>query len=209
VNSSPRLAVASEHPIVVAGIHDLLDRGSGSTTWRFTQDPYQADVVIYDTFNLALGSAELDELRRLTTARPGRVLALSRLLRPTLTGQALAAGAVAPISMGAESDELVAAVEAVLDGTIRATAADACRHVDQLAAQLRPTAGLTPREESVLVLIAAGYSNKEIAAELYLSVNTIKSVNRSTYRRLGLRTRPQAVSWAVEHGYTRARTVSD
>ncbi len=49
--------------------------------------------------------------------------------------------------------------------------------------------------------IAAGYSNDQIAAELYVSINTVKTNIRSTYSRLGLRTRAQAVAWAIEHGY--------
>ena len=62
-----------------------------------------------------------------------------------------------------------------------------------------PGATLSARESEVLALIARGYSNKEIADELFLSINSIKSHIRSAYRRIGVERRTQAVLWAIEH----------
>ena len=53
---------------------------------------------------------------------------------------------------------------------------------------------------ATLRLIARGLSNKEIADQLYLSLNTVKSRIRAAYRRLGLTSRSQAVAWAIRHG---------
>ena len=65
----------------------------------------------------------------------------------------------------------------------------------------RPLGGadLAHRERQIVELIAAGLSNKDIAAHLVLSVNTIKSHIRSAYRKMGVETRAQAVRWALEH----------
>lgn len=60
--------------------------------------------------------------------------------------------------------------------------------------------GLTPREEEVIGLIAAGLSNDEIARSAGLSINSIKSYIRSAYRKIEVRTRAQAVVWALRHG---------
>ena len=60
-------------------------------------------------------------------------------------------------------------------------------------------AGLTERELDILERIAAGMSNTQIAAELYISINTVKSSIRTAYKRIGARTRSQAVLWAVQH----------
>ena len=49
-------------------------------------------------------------------------------------------------------------------------------------------------------LVAAGLSNKEIAEQLYLSINSIKTYIRSAYRRIGAASRSEAVLWALRHG---------
>ena len=60
----------------------------------------------------------------------------------------------------------------------------------------RPRAGrLTPRELDVLSRIARGLSNAEIAEELFLSVNSVKTYVRTAYRKIGVATRSQAVAW--------------
>jgi LuxR family maltose regulon positive regulatory protein len=59
---------------------------------------------------------------------------------------------------------------------------------------------LTERELSILRLMAAGLSNREIASELYLSVNTIKVYASRTYSKLGVHRRGEAVAQAREIG---------
>ncbi len=61
--------------------------------------------------------------------------------------------------------------------------------------------GLTPREARVVTLICHGLSNHEIAAELYLSINTIKTYIRGAYRKIEVTSRSQAVVWAFGHGF--------
>ena len=63
-------------------------------------------------------------------------------------------------------------------------------------------AGLTQREIDVLRLVARGLTNQEIAARLYLSLNTVKSYIRYGYRKIGAERRSQAVIWAERHGLT-------
>ena len=64
----------------------------------------------------------------------------------------------------------------------------------------RLATGLTEREVAVLELIAAGLSNDQIAAELFVSINTVKTYVRTAYRRIGAKSRSQAVIWAMQHG---------
>ncbi|WP_198150859.1 helix-turn-helix domain-containing protein, partial [Dietzia papillomatosis] len=61
-------------------------------------------------------------------------------------------------------------------------------------------AGLSPREAEVIGLIVQGLSNKDIAAQCYLSTNSVKTFIRSAYRKMGVSTRAQAVAWGIEHG---------
>jgi DNA-binding NarL/FixJ family response regulator len=60
--------------------------------------------------------------------------------------------------------------------------------------------GLTHRELTVISLIGAGLSNKQIAAQMYISDNTIKTYVRTAYRKLDVRSRIHAALWAMEHG---------
>ena len=64
----------------------------------------------------------------------------------------------------------------------------------------RRAAGLTEREVAVLELIAAGLSNDQIAAQLFVSINTVKTYVRTAYRRIGATSRSQAVIWALGQG---------
>ncbi len=61
--------------------------------------------------------------------------------------------------------------------------------------------GLNTREAAIVSLICAGRSNKDIATELYLSPNSIKTYIRTAYRKMGVDSRSQAVLWGVERGY--------
>lgn len=64
-----------------------------------------------------------------------------------------------------------------------------------------PEEPLSPREHEILDLIARGRSNYEITQQLYLSINTVKTYIRSTYTKIGVTTRVQAVLWALGHGF--------
>lgn len=59
---------------------------------------------------------------------------------------------------------------------------------------------LSVRERQVVTLIAHGLSNQEIAEELFLSINSVKTYVRSAYRRIGVTRRSQAVVWGLTHG---------
>lgn len=61
--------------------------------------------------------------------------------------------------------------------------------------------GLSAREVEVLRLICAGASNREIASALFLSIDTVKSCIKSTYRKIGATRRVEAVLWGLEHAY--------
>lgn len=198
------VCVVSAQPIIAAGIRALLAESTdGSSPYHAVSDPAEAAVVIYDVFNLALADHPANEqgLRDLVAAHPGRVLALSRLLQPGLTARALSIGAAAPISVSADSDELAALVEAAARGELVTDPQLVGRYDADLAQVLQAAVELTPRQKTVLSRVAAGYTNEEIAAELFISLNTLKSTIRGAYARIGVTNRASAVAWAIAHGY--------
>jgi DNA-binding NarL/FixJ family response regulator len=71
----------------------------------------------------------------------------------------------------------------------------------QRAAKLAelPEVSLSPREREVLGLIGPGRTNREIAAELGVSVRTVKTHMEHLFRKLGVARRSQAAMWAAEH----------
>ena len=60
--------------------------------------------------------------------------------------------------------------------------------------------GLTPRETEVLVMVARGLTDAEVAEQLFLSLRTVHAHLRSIYRKLDLHTRSAATRYALEHG---------
>jgi DNA-binding NarL/FixJ family response regulator len=80
-------------------------------------------------------------------------------------------------------------------------ASAAARHSDRAAGSARPTpAGLTAREAEVLGLIAAGRSNREIAASLVLSVHTVERHIANLYAKIDAHGRAEATAYAFRHG---------
>lgn len=197
-----RVGLISGESVVRAGVRSLLaDYADRVTVVEIGPDADlgAADVVVYDVIGLHLGDGS--DLEQAVKAHPGRVLALSRVLQPGLTARALGMGAVASVPLGSEAEPLVTTVEAFAAGCLEdGSQADLDNQADRRRQQGRGV-NLSARELEVLGLIVAGLPNEQIATELFLSINTIKSVIRSIYRKIGVSSRSQAVAWGVEHGF--------
>lgn len=73
------------------------------------------------------------------------------------------------------------------------------------------TEGLSERESETVALIVCGLSNREIAEQTFVTVNTVKTHIRTAYQKMGVVRRSQAVLWGMEHGFApdRSRVVVD
>jgi DNA-binding CsgD family transcriptional regulator len=123
--------------------------------------------------------------------------------------RALTLLAVAELRLAEGSDTTVPAVLEETRGICSdLEAAPALTRADALAAQLSGRrqvtpvypAGLTHREAEVLGRVAAGHSNKEIAAELFLSERTVERHITNVYRKIGTHRRTEAMAFALRHG---------
>ncbi|MBO2463701.1 response regulator [Actinomadura violacea] len=136
-----------------------------------------------------------------------KVLVLTTFDLDEYVYEALGAGASGFLLKDASAADLVTGVRVVAAGDALLAPSITRRLIGDFARRRRhqrpspaATAGLTPREMDVLRLIARGLSNAEIAAELVLAEQTIKTHVGHVLTKLGLRDRTQAVVFAYENG---------
>lgn len=120
---------------------------------------------------------------------------------------AIRAGAVGYLYKTSEVDELRRAVHAAAAGNVELSSAAARRLVDEVS---RPAgeASLTARETQVLVLVAEGKANKEIARELHIGQQTVKTYVSNILAKLGARSRTEAALHAVHVGLVTKQEIS-
>jgi DNA-binding NarL/FixJ family response regulator len=139
---------------------------------------------------------------------PPRVLVLTTYDLDEHVVESLRAGASGFLLKDVPADELVQAVRVVHAGAAVVAPTVTRRLLDRFARHLPPAgapvrttlADLTEREHQVLLLVARGLSNAEVAAELVLSETTVKTHVSNLLAKLGLRDRVQAVVLAYERG---------
>jgi DNA-binding NarL/FixJ family response regulator len=136
-----------------------------------------------------------------------RVLVLTTFELDEYVFGALRAGAAGFLLKDASRERLVEAIRVVHDGEALLSPSITRRLIEDFAARTEPIeppsavlVELTPREREVLVLVAHGLSNTEIAGRLVVTEATVKSHVSSILLKLGLRDRVQAVVFAYEHG---------
>lgn len=196
-----RLGVLDEAELVTHGLRGML-RAHGDRvalevlTGPATGDVDRVDVVLCDPFS-DLRPDDASSLARLADLQHSRVIVFTWNTTPSGIRRALEAGAHGYLAKTVTSEELVAAVEAAHRGEPLPGGA--------LLAGAAPSAyafpGLSARESEVLALICRGLSNLEIAQELFVSVNSVKTYIRQVYQKAGVSRRTQAVAWAHRHGY--------
>ena len=170
---------------------------------------YRPDVVVMDIRMPVMdGIAATREI--VAAGLPARVLVLTTYDLDEYVYEALRAGAGGFMLKSSPPDRLVDAIEVVAAGEALLAPSLTKRLIAEHVRRPPPGSGvpaalrdLTDREREVLVLVARGLANDEIAAELVVSLATVKTHVNRILQKLGLRSRAQAVVTAYESGLVR------
>jgi len=202
------LAIIDDYEVVVRGLADMLRAHSDELEIVELDSRVEVeepvDIALYDTFAQTQGDGpEVAQLVR--NPRVRKVVVYTWNTDPQLVELSLKQGVAGYVSKALPADELVKALKAVYAG-------------DQVVSTIPPDAplvakdwpgrpqGLTMREAEVIALITQGFSNAEIAERASLSINSVKSYIRSSYRKMGVASRTNAVLWGIENGFVPQRS---
>ena len=196
------IAVVNDHPVVVNGVARLVERYSDQV--RVVEGDSDVptittvDVALFDTFAAEVDGGE-GFVELLHNPHVRHVVVYSWYQDSDAVERALALGAAGYLSKSLDGEDLVEALVRIGNGE---TVVEPCPPDCQARMASWPgrEQGLTPRESEMLVFIAQGLTNAEIAERCYLSINSVKSYISSAYRRIGVQRRSQAVAWALENG---------
>ncbi|MCB0113327.1 MAG: response regulator transcription factor [Caldilineaceae bacterium] len=207
-----RILFADDHSIVRRGLVSLIQTEPDMTVVGEATDSNEAlrmveqlrpDVAVLDLSMPGTGGVEVT--RQLTKYVPSvRVLILTFDEDEGMFHAAMSAGAAGYILKRAADAELVQAIRSVAKGEPyvhpRFLGALLRGFTDADSSASEPAQILTGREQEVLVSLARGYTNREIAETLRISVRTVESHRANLMSKLRLRTRFDLVNYAEEHG---------
>lgn len=204
------VVLVDDHDVVRRGLRSFLETepglqvvgeaGNGADAVALVQE-LVPDVVLMDL--VMPGMDGIEATRRVCQVSPQtRVVVLTSYGDDAKVFPAIQAGALSYLLKTARADEVAAAVraagrgEAVIDPGVATRLMQAL----QQPALANPGSDLTERERDVLRLIAKGYTNQQIAAELYIGIKTVKSHVSNVLSKLHLEDRTQAAIFALKKG---------
>ncbi|MEU4919598.1 response regulator transcription factor [Streptomyces parvus] len=204
------LVVVDDHPVVRDGLRGMFTAAPGFEVLGEAANGVDAlavvgeldpDVVLMDLRMPGGGGvAAIAELTR--RGARSKVLVLTTYDTDSDTLPAIEAGATGYLLKDAPRDELFAAVRAAADGRSVLSPAVASRLMTRVRTPAADPAEttLSAREREVLVLVARGTTNREIAAELFISEATVKTHLTHVFAKLGAKDRAAAVAVGYDRG---------
>jgi DNA-binding NarL/FixJ family response regulator len=208
-----RVALVDDHAMVRAGLRLLLDAEPDIEVVGEAPDGSEAlelvrwrrpDVVLMDVQMPRVDGIEAT--RAITAAGTSRVIILTTFDLDEYVFAGLRAGASGFLLKNAPADDLVAAIRTVAAGEALLAPSVTRRVIEAFSRRRAPAEAardldrLSFREREVLVLVARGQSNAEVATALFVGEATVKTHLSSIYSKLALRDRVGAVIYAYESG---------
>jgi DNA-binding NarL/FixJ family response regulator len=208
-----RLLVVDDHEVVRQGLVALLDRRDGfqvvaeaGTVAEALEQArrHEPEIVIMDV-RLPDGSG-IEACREIRAELPGtKVVMLTSYPDEEAVLSAIVAGASGYLLKQVRARDLVAALEAVgrgeslLDPAVTEKVLERIRRIASGSQETDELSQLTGQERKILLLVAEGMTNKEIAAEIFLSDKTVKNYVSSILAKLNLERRAQAAAFVAKH----------
>jgi len=206
-----RLIIADDHAVVREGLAAMLEDepdlqvvglvGTGRAAVALARQQ-QPDIALLDITMPDMNG--LEATRQLMAAQSMvKVLILTMHEEEAFFFEALRAGAAGYVLKGADSEELLSAIRAVHEGGVYLPPKLAGGLVrDHLERHPQPPLDdpLTPREREILTLIAQGLTNRDIAQQLTLSLNTVKTHRLHILQKLNLHDRAELIDYALRRG---------
>ena len=213
-----RILIADDHVVVRKGLVAMIgdepdlvvvaEAADGAAAVALAAET-QPDVALLD---LAMpGLDGIEATHRILAKRPEtNVVILTSFAEPDRVFAALDAGALGYLLKDAEPDEIIAGIRLAAAGD-SPLAAEATAAILEARRRPQPVGQLSEREREVLVLVATGCANKEIALRLAISEKTVKAHLTRTFRQIGVNDRVQAALWARDNwlGATPRQTRAD
>jgi DNA-binding NarL/FixJ family response regulator len=210
--SELRLLIVDDHEVVRQGLVALLDRRAGfsvvaeagTVAEAIAQARrHQPDIVVMD-IRLPDGSG-VEACREIRSELPEtRVVMLTSYPDEEAVLSAIVAGASGYLLKQIRARDLVAALETVgrggslLDPAVTEKVLERVRRI-ATGGQTDELAALTAQERKILMLVAEGKTNKEIASDVFLSDKTVKNYVSSILSKLNLERRTQAAAFVAKH----------
>jgi DNA-binding NarL/FixJ family response regulator len=159
---------------------------------------HEPDVVLMD---LSMpGTDGVEATRRIMSSLPStRVVVFTSFSDRERILEALDAGAIGYLLKDAEPDELQRGIHAAARGE-SPLAPKAAHALISARTERKPSSTLTDREREVLILLAQGLANKQIARRLGIAEKTVKAHLTNVFQRIGVADRTQAALWAERNG---------
>jgi DNA-binding NarL/FixJ family response regulator len=210
-----RVLVADDHDLVRTGLAMILDAQPDIEVIAQAVDGREAvalarrlepDVCLFDIRMPGIDGIEATrQLAGPDVADPVAVVVITTFDLDEYVHGALKAGARGFLLKDAGPALLVQAIHAAADGDALIAPNVTVRLLETFANPVnthpaQPLEPLTDREEQVLLRVARGHTNGEVAAELYISISTVKTHLATLMRKLGARNRVELAMWAYETG---------
>jgi two-component system NarL family response regulator len=205
MTNKTRVVVVDDHPMVAEGIEAILEGYDDLCVVATLSDGQQVidqvetlcpDVILMD-LNMP-GVSGLSATEIILERRPGtRILVLSMHDSPEYISTALSHGACGYVLKDVPTDEIKKAIDAVMRGE-RYLCTGAEGALSPQASEQKEQ--LTNREQTILLQLAQGKSNKEVALTLDISVRTVETHRKNIKRKLGISSTAGLTRYALEHG---------